>query len=128
LVFLDHTPFNIPGFDFVYVDGHTEKMALPKLIINGQTILFCADLLPSSYHVPMPYVMCYDVRPLLTMEEKARVLAQAAAGNWILAFEHDPVIEAATVEMTEKGVKIKDKGALREFINRGFKFEMQLPV
>ena len=91
-------------------------MTLPKLTINGQTILFCSDLMPSSYHVPMPYVMSYDVRPLLTMDEKARVLTQAAAENWILLFQHDPTTEAATVEMTEKGVKIKHKGALREFI------------
>lgn len=116
LTFLDQTPFNLPGLDFFYVDGHTEKMALPKLTINGQTILFCSDLMPSSYHIPMPYVMSYDVRPLLTMDEKARILAQAAAENWVLVFQHDPTTEAATVEITEKGVKIKDKGALREVI------------
>lgn len=116
LTFLDKTPFDLPGLEFIYVDGHTEKMALPKLTINDRTILFCSDLMPSSYHVLLPYVMSYDVRPLLTMDEKARVLAQAAAENWILVFQHDPVTEAATVEMTEKGVRIKDKGALREFI------------
>jgi len=116
LSFMDKTPVGLPGLELIYVDGHTEKMALPKLVINGQTFLFCADLLPSSYHIPLPYVMSYDVRPLLTMDEKARILTQAAAENWILVFEHDPVVEAATVEMTEKGVKIKDKGALREFI------------
>lgn len=116
LAFLNQTSFNLPGLDFVYVDGHTEKMTLPKLTINGQTILFCADLLPSSYHIPMPYVMSYDVRPLLTMDEKARVLNQAAAENWVLVFQHDPTTEAATVEIGEKGVKIKHKGALREFI------------
>ena len=116
LTFLDKTPFDLPGLEFIYVDGHTEKMALPKLTINDRTILFCSDLMPSSYHVLLPYVMSYDVRPLLTMDEKARVLAQAAAENWILVFQHDPVTEAATVEMTEKGVRIKDKGALREFV------------
>ena len=116
LTFLDKTPFDLPGLELVYVDGHTEKMALPKFTINDRIILFCSDLMPSSYHVLLPYVMSYDVRPLLTMDEKARVLAQAAAENWILVFQHDPVTEAATVEMTEKGVRIKDKGALREFI------------
>lgn len=116
LSFLDKSPLDLPGLELIYVDGHTEKMALPKLTVNGQTILFCADLLPSSYHVPMPYVMSYDVRPLQTMDEKVRILAQAAAENWILVFQHDPTTEAATVEMTEKGVKIKHKGALREFI------------
>ena len=116
LTFLDKTPFDLPGLELIYVDGHTEKMALPKFTINDRTILFCSDLMPSSYHVLLPYVMSYDVRPLLTMDEKARVLAQAAAENWILVFQHDPVTEAATVEMTEKGVRIKDKGALREFV------------
>ena len=116
LTFLNKTPFDLPGLELIYVDGHTEKMALPKFTINDRTILFCSDLMPSSYHVLLPYVMSYDVRPLLTMDEKARVLAQAAAENWILVFQHDPVTEAATVEMTEKGVRIKDKGALREFI------------
>lgn len=116
LSFMDKTPVDLPGLELIYVDGHTEKMALPKLTVNGQALLFCADLLPSSYHIPMPYVMSYDVRPLLTMDEKARVLTQAAAENWVLVFEHDPVVEAATVEMTEKGVRIKDKGALREFM------------
>ena len=116
LTFLDKTPFDLPGLELIYVDGHTEKMALPKFTINDRTILFCSDLMPSSYHVLLPYVMSYDVRPLLTMDEKARVLAQTAAENWILVFQHDPVTEAATVEMTEKGVRIKDKGALREFV------------
>jgi glyoxylase-like metal-dependent hydrolase (beta-lactamase superfamily II) len=117
LQFLDQQPVNLPGLDFVCVDGHTEKMALPRLTVNGQTLLFCADLMPSSHHIPLPYVMSYDVRPLLTMDEKARVLAQAAAENWILIFQHDPTIEAATIEMTERGAKIKHKGALREVMS-----------
>lgn len=116
LTFLDQKSVGVPGLDFIYVDGHTEKMALPKLTVNNRTVLFCADLLPSSAHIPLPYVMSYDVRPLLTMDEKVKVLTQAAAENWILVFEHDPVTEAATVELTEKGIRIKDKGALREFI------------
>ena len=116
LAFLDQNPLDLPNLDFICVDGHTEKMALPKITINNQTILFCADLIPSSHHVLMPYVMSYDVRPLVTMDEKGRVLAQAAAENWILVFQHDPTTEAATVEMTERGARIKDKGALRAFI------------
>ncbi|MFD2572775.1 MBL fold metallo-hydrolase [Spirosoma soli] len=114
LMFLNKSPLPYAGLDFLYVDGHTEKMALPVFQLNGRTIAYMADLIPSSAHVPLPYVMSYDVRPLLTMDEKTRVLQQAADENWILVFEHDPVIEAATVELTEKGVRIKDRGRLTD--------------
>ena len=73
---------------------------------------YVADLIPSSAHVPLPWIMSYDVRPLLTMEEKTRLLQQAAEENWILVFEHDPLVEAATVEATEKGIRIREKGEL----------------
>lgn len=106
----------IPGLDLLYVDGHTEKMALPKLTVGNRTLLYCADLIPSAGHVPLPYVMSYDVRPLLTMTEKERLLAEAAAGNWILVFEHDATTEAATVEQSEKGVKIRQRGALANLL------------
>ncbi|WP_375445057.1 MBL fold metallo-hydrolase [uncultured Fibrella sp.] len=116
LQFFGDTYLAIPGLDLVYVDGHTEKMALPKLTIGDRTLLYCADLIPSAGHVPLPYVMSYDVRPLLTMTEKERLLAEAAAGNWILVFEHDATTEAATVEQTEKGVKIRQRGALADLL------------
>ncbi|RYF65380.1 MAG: MBL fold metallo-hydrolase [Cytophagaceae bacterium] len=116
LQFFGDTYLNIPGLDLIYVDGHTEKMALPKLTIGEKTILYCADLIPSAGHVPLPYVMSYDVRPLLTMTEKERILAEAAAGNWVLVFEHDATIEAATVEQTEKGIRIQNKGALTDLL------------
>lgn len=106
------TYLGVPGLELVYVDGHTEKMALPKLTLNNRTVLYCADLIPSSGHVPLPYVMSYDVRPLLTMAEKERLLSEAAAGNWVLVFEHDAVTEAATVEQTERGIRIRDRGTL----------------
>lgn len=116
LNFLTQNSFPFANIDFLYVDGHTEKMALPLFQINGRTIAYMADLIPSSAHVPLPYVMSYDVRPLLTMDEKSRVLQQAATQNWILIFEHDPATEAATVEMTEQGIRIKDKGKLAELL------------
>ena len=116
LAFLTETPFPFADIDLHYVDGHTEKMALPIFRINGQTIAYMADLIPSSAHVPLPYVMSYDVRPLLTMDEKTALLQRAARENWILAFEHDPVMEAATVELTDKGVRVKEKGRLAEFL------------
>lgn len=116
LTFLTEKPFPFTDIDFRYVDGHTEKMALPLFRVEDRTVAFMADLIPSSAHVPLPYVMSYDVRPLLTMEEKTALLQQAAHENWILVFEHDPVVEAATVEMTDKGVRVKEKGSLAEFL------------
>lgn len=116
LQFLTENPFPFAGLALIYVDGHTEKMALPVFTINNRTVAFMADLIPSSAHVPLPYVMSYDVRPLLTMDEKVQLLHRAASENWILVFEHDPVTEAATVEMTEKGVRIREKGALVDFM------------
>lgn len=94
------------GFDFITVDGHTDKQMLPKIQYKGQRLVFVADLLPSVTHIPIPYVMGYDTRPLLTMTEKAIFLEQAARENWILFFEHDPVNECCTVKMTEKGVRV----------------------
>jgi glyoxylase-like metal-dependent hydrolase (beta-lactamase superfamily II) len=116
LQFLTQESFPFPDIEFRYVDGHTEKMALPLFHIKGRTIAYMADLIPSSAHVPLPYVMSYDVRPLLTMDEKTALLKQAAQENWSLVFEHDPIIEAATVEMTEKGVRIGKRGELSEFL------------
>ncbi|AQG82111.1 MBL fold metallo-hydrolase [Spirosoma montaniterrae] len=116
LRFSDQHELGIPGIELLYVDGHTEKMLMPKIETNGQTLLFCADLIPSASHVPVPYVMGYDVRPLLTMDEKTQYLTRAVQENWLLVFDHDPTCEAATVEQTEKGVRVKEKGPLAEFI------------
>ena len=116
LRFLLESQFPFADVNLLFVDGHTEKMALPIFRINNRTVAYMADLIPSSAHVPLPYVMSYDVRPLLTMDEKSRVLQQAADENWILVFEHDPVVEAATVEHTEKGIRVKEKGKLAELL------------
>jgi glyoxylase-like metal-dependent hydrolase (beta-lactamase superfamily II) len=116
LRFLDKEDFLSNEIDLIQVDGHTEKMVLPKFTMGGQTVVYVADLLPSAAHVPLPWIMSYDVRPLLTMQEKERLLQQAAAENWILIFEHDPVIEAATVETTEKGIRIRQKGSLANLL------------
>ncbi len=116
LRFTDQDSFNIPTIDLLYVDGHTEKMILPKLTVQDKTLLFCADLVPSASHVPVPYVMGYDVRPLLTMDEKTQYLQQAVQENWLLVFDHDPTCEAATLETTEKGIRVLDKGLLTDFM------------
>ncbi|WP_026947459.1 MBL fold metallo-hydrolase [Algoriphagus marincola] len=103
-----------PGFDFITVDGHTDKQMLPKLSYKGKTIVFVADLLPSVGHIPIPYVMGYDTRPLLTMDEKARFLEEAVDNDYILFFEHDAVNECCTLKRTEKGVRVDQTFRLDE--------------
>lgn len=93
-------------FNIITVDGHTEKQMLPKIPYKGRTLVFMADLLPSIGHIPVPYVMAYDVRPLLTLEEKAAFLQEAADKQYVLFFEHDPEVECCTVKHTGKGVRL----------------------
>jgi glyoxylase-like metal-dependent hydrolase (beta-lactamase superfamily II) len=93
-------------FEIIFVDGHTDKMMLPKISYKGHTLVFVADLLPSVGHIPLPYVMGYDTRPLLTMKEKAKFLQEAADDNFVLVFQHDSVNECCTVKHTEKGVRV----------------------
>lgn len=90
--------------ELLFVDGHTEKMMVPVLRYQGRTLAYMADLLPSTGHLPLPYVMSYDVRPLVTLAEKEAVLRRAAEENWVLILEHDPQHEACTVQLTDKGV------------------------
>jgi glyoxylase-like metal-dependent hydrolase (beta-lactamase superfamily II) len=96
------------GFEIFYVDGHTEKMMIPHIKYNDKTIVFCADLIPTAGHLPLPYVMGYDTRPLLTMPEKAKFLNHAAQNNLYLWLEHDAHNQIITVENTEKGVRLKE--------------------
>ncbi len=96
----------VPGFNLAYADGHTDKMMIPQLAYKGRTLCFMADLLPSVGHIPLPYVMGYDTRPLLTMQEKEAFLKQAADEQWVLFLEHDAANECCTVKHTEKGVRV----------------------
>lgn len=107
-------PSLFEGFDFMTVDGHTDKQMLPKIQYKGRTLVFVADLLPSVGHIPLPYVMGYDTRPLLTMDEKAEFLEEAAREKYILFLEHDPVHECCTVKMTDKGVRLDQTFKLHE--------------
>jgi glyoxylase-like metal-dependent hydrolase (beta-lactamase superfamily II) len=93
---------------FFTVNGHTDAMMLPKINYNGRTIVFMADLLPSTAHIPLPYVMAYDMFPLTTLNEKKLFLTEAQEKDYVLFFEHDPVNECCTLQMTEKGIKVKD--------------------
>jgi glyoxylase-like metal-dependent hydrolase (beta-lactamase superfamily II) len=97
----------LPEMSIRIANGHTEAMMLPQISYKGKTFVFMADLLPSIGHIPIPYVMAYDMFPLTTLIEKKSFLHEAAAGDYVLFFEHDPVFECCTVEMTEKGVRMK---------------------
>ncbi|MFT5821438.1 MAG: glyoxylase-like metal-dependent hydrolase (beta-lactamase superfamily II) [Crocinitomix sp.] len=103
-----------PNIDFLFVDGHTDSQMLPVINYKDQKIVFMADLLPSVGHIPLPYVMGYDTRPLMTLAEKGDFLATAATNNYILYLEHDHANECCTVEHTEKGVRLKDTFSLKE--------------
>ena len=116
LRFIENGQSPFAGISVIHVDGHTEQMMLPVIQYKSQKIIYCADLFPSSHHVPIPWIMSYDMRPLQTMEEKQRVLKQAVDEQCILLFEHDPVYEAALVEQTEKGVRVRERGALSDLI------------
>ena len=104
----DFTKNAFPNIDVLFVDGHTESMMIPHIQYQGKTLVFMADLLPSTGHVPLPYVMGYDTRPLLTLDEKAKFMNAAAEHNYYLFLEHDAHNEINTVEKTEKGVRLKE--------------------
>lgn len=98
----------LPGFNIRLVHGHTESMMLPLLSYKGQQILYCADLLPSMHHLPLPWVMAYDTRPLETLKEKSSLLTEAISNNWLLYFEHDPVNEICSLQQSERGIRHLD--------------------
>jgi glyoxylase-like metal-dependent hydrolase (beta-lactamase superfamily II) len=98
----------LPGLSTRLVYGHTDAMMLPQITYKGQTIVFMADLLPSVDHIPMPWIMAYDMFPLTTLAEKKVFLEEAVAGNYVLFFEHDPIHECCVLEKSDKGVR---KGA-----------------
>jgi glyoxylase-like metal-dependent hydrolase (beta-lactamase superfamily II) len=108
------SPF--PQLDIFFASGHTDKMMVPKIKYKDKVICFMADLLPSVGHIPLPYVMGYDTRPLITLAEKEIFLKEAADNNYILFLEHDPINECCTVKQTEKGVRLNMTFALKEII------------
>ena len=97
------------GVELVVVNGHTEAQQLVKVADGSRTLLYCCDLIPMASHVPLPYIMGYDIRPLVTLEEKKRTLARALDEGWLLFIEHDPAAEIITVKRTEKGYAIKER-------------------
>ncbi|MFT5231261.1 MAG: glyoxylase-like metal-dependent hydrolase (beta-lactamase superfamily II) [Patiriisocius sp.] len=104
-------------FDIFFADGHTEKQMLPMLKYKDKTIVFMADLLPTAGHLPLPFVMGYDTRPLLTMPEKEKFLNAAATHNYYLFLEHDAHNEIITVKHTEKGIRLDKVYSFNELFN-----------
>jgi glyoxylase-like metal-dependent hydrolase (beta-lactamase superfamily II) len=110
----DFTKDAFPDLDVLFVDGHTESMMIPHIHYKGKTIVFMADLLPSAGHIPLPYVMGYDTRPLITLEEKGNFLTNAVEQEYILFFEHDAVNECCTLQHTDKGIRLKETFSFNE--------------
>lgn len=103
--------------EILFVDGHTESMMLPKIHYKGKTLVFMADLLPSVGHLPLPYIMGYDTRPLITMNEKSLFLEEALKNDYILFYEHDSVNECCTLKQTDRGIRVDQTFGFEEFFN-----------
>lgn len=115
LKFIETHPNDFPSSMMVrQAFGHTDAMMLPQVQYKGKTIVFMADLLPSAGHIPLPYVMAYDMFPLTTLNEKKAFLTEAQHNDFVLFFEHDPIIECCTLQLTEKGIRMKDSFKLSE--------------
>ncbi|MBT7425542.1 MAG: MBL fold metallo-hydrolase [Flavobacterium sp.] len=117
LRFITENSLQQVGFDVLKMDGHTEKQMLPKISYQGKTIVFMADLLPTIGHIPVPYVMGYDTRPLLTIKEKEAFLTEAADNQYLLFLEHDAYSEICTVQHTSKGVRLKETHKFKDIFN-----------
>ena len=102
------------GFGILFVDGHTEKQMIPHIAYKGKTLVFMADLLPTVGHIPLPYVMGFDTRPLLTLQEKYRFLNEAVEQEYVLFLQHDAHNECCTLKQTEKGPRLQTSFAFRE--------------
>lgn len=104
----------LSSLSYIMVNGHTGAMMLPQINYNGKTIVYMADLLPAAAHIPIPYIMGYDMFPLTTLYEKKSFLGEALANDYILFFEHDPTIECCNLQQTERGIRQKDCFKLEE--------------
>lgn len=115
LKFIETSANDFPSFIQIrQVFGHTDAMMLPQFRYKEKTILYMADLLPSAGHIPLPYIMAYDMFPLTTLNEKTSFLTEAQENDYVLMFEHDPKIECCTLQMTEKGIRPAEQFRLDE--------------
>jgi glyoxylase-like metal-dependent hydrolase (beta-lactamase superfamily II) len=105
------------GFDIFFANGHTDKQMIPMIRYQDKTICFMADLLPTVGHLPLPFVMGYDTRPLLTLDEKEKFLNLAADNNYYLFLEHDAHNELITLQHTDKGVRLKESYTCKDLFN-----------
>jgi glyoxylase-like metal-dependent hydrolase (beta-lactamase superfamily II) len=112
-------PFElIPGFEVRIFNGHTQGQAIPFIKTGNHIVVFVADTIPTSAHVPLPYIMSYDTQPLISLSEKEAFLNEAATNGYILFFEHDAYYECCTLETSEKGIKVKERIKLAEALAR----------
>ena len=102
------------GIEIMCVDGHTEKQMIPKVSYKGKDLVYAADLIPTAGHIPVPYIMGYDVRPLLTMKEKSSFLEDAFEKGYYLFMEHDPYNEIVSLKKTEKGIRFENSFTLKD--------------
>jgi len=105
------------GFGILFVDGHTDKQMLPHINYKGKTLVFAADLVPTAGHIPVPYVMGYDTRPLLSMEEKHSFMNEAVANDYFLFLEHDAHSDVCTLKNTKKGVRLDQVHTFNDIFN-----------
>jgi glyoxylase-like metal-dependent hydrolase (beta-lactamase superfamily II) len=116
LKFIDRINSPFENIDLLFVDGHTDKQMIPHIRYQDKTIVFVADLLPSAGHLPLPYIMAYDTRPLISMKEKEDFLNKAIEKKFTLFFEHDPVHECCSLQKTEKGIRLERTFPLQEIL------------
>ncbi|MEW6510049.1 MAG: MBL fold metallo-hydrolase [Bacteroidota bacterium] len=102
----------LPGISVRLVHGHTAALQCPVVSDGKTTLFYCADLVPTTSHVPLPWIMAYDLRPLVTLEEKRRLLGEAVDAGWVLFFEHDPVLPAARLSRSDKGIVLGEEVSL----------------
>lgn len=112
LRFWDEQAAVLDGIDALVSDGHTVGQIIPRVRLGERTVIFAADLVPSRWHVPLPYIMAYDINPVRLLEEKAALLQDAADNGHVLFFEHDPDVECCTVKHTGKGIQVDRTFAL----------------
>ena len=109
-------PFEgLNNLELQFAFGHTDAQMLPVIKYKDQTIIYAADLLPSIGHIPLPYIMAYDMFPLQTLTEKKLFLEDVAANKYIIYLEHDPANECCTLQQTEKGIRVLNTGSLSDF-------------
>ncbi len=106
----------LPNISAKLYHGHTESQLIPHINCNGTTVVYMADLMPSASHIPMPWIMAYDTRPLDTLHDKERFYSEAVKNKYVLFFEHDLYNEACTLHETPKGVRVEKAGKLAEFV------------